>query len=91
MGIEPEAPAVEPLPHVRVFRDMATPRTLSHRPVRRENARVEDALSHVLRQAPFDKLRANGRSMMPFVVSLSNHKPNRLLQHLPDWGFPGET
>src|SRR5690606_21005505 len=29
---------------------------------------------------PFDGLKANGMSLIPFVVSLSNHDRNRLLQ-----------
>jgi hypothetical protein len=30
---------------------------------------------------PFDKLRANGNWLIPFVVSLSNHEWNQLVQY----------
>ena len=32
---------------------------------------------------PFDRLRANGKRVIPFVVSLSNHKRNRLVPLFP--------
>jgi len=47
----------------------------------------KEALSNVLRQASFDKLRTNGKWMIPLVVSFSNHKRNRLVQHLPEQMF----
>jgi len=31
-----------------------------------------------------EKLRANDKWMIPFVVSLSNHVRNRLVQHFPE-------
>ena len=31
----------------------------------------------------FDRLRTNGKGMIPFVVNLSNHERNRLLQRVP--------
>jgi hypothetical protein len=36
-----------------------------------------------LRQASFDRLRTNGKSLIPFVVSLSNHERNQLIQRFP--------
>jgi len=32
----------------------------------------------------FDKLRTNGKGLIPFVVSLSTHGRNRLVQRFPD-------
>ncbi|MGV8935096.1 MAG: hypothetical protein ACOH1I_10755 [Gallionellaceae bacterium] len=34
---------------------------------------------------PFDKLRANGNSMIPFVLSLSKHERSILAQRIPKW------
>jgi len=31
----------------------------------------------------FDKLRTNGKLLIPFVVSLSNHERNQLVQRFP--------
>jgi hypothetical protein len=31
----------------------------------------------------FDKLRMNGKLLIPFVVSLSNHERNRIIQSIP--------
>jgi hypothetical protein len=31
----------------------------------------------------FDRLRTNGNSLTPFVVSLSNHERNQLIQRFP--------
>ncbi len=31
----------------------------------------------------FDKLRMNGNLLIPFVVSLSNHERNRIIQSIP--------
>ena len=36
----------------------------------------------------FDKLRTNGNLLIPFVVSLSNHERNQLVQRFPKAGSP---
>ena len=43
----------------------------------------EETLSNVLRRASFGDIRTNGKGMIPFVVSLSNHERNRLIQRFP--------
>ena len=38
----------------------------------------------------FDRLRTNGKFLIPFVVSLSNHERNLLIQHFLNYCFyPG--
>jgi len=34
----------------------------------------------------FDRLRTNGKWVVPFVLPLSNHKQNALVQHFPTRG-----
>ncbi len=36
----------------------------------------------------FDKLRTNGNLLIPFVVSLSNHERNQLVQRFPNVRCP---
>jgi len=35
----------------------------------------------------FDRLRTNGKCLIPFVVSLSNHERNRINQRFPKGAF----
>ena len=42
----------------------------------------EGAPKEVLNKS-FDRLRTNGKCLIPFVVSLSNHERNQLVQAFP--------
>jgi hypothetical protein len=39
----------------------------------------------------FDRLRTNGKSLIPFVVSLSNHERNQLIQSFLNSVIPAQA
>jgi hypothetical protein len=45
----------------------------------------------VLRQASFDRLRTNGKWLISFVVSLSNHTASQLIQRFPSYKFHDQS